>query len=745
MGGSLKHVTGPEARATIAAALARAGTVGERLGSIVLEEHQRSAVARVRDALAEVGGALLADITGLGKTYVALAIARDARHPVVVAPAGLREMWRGAMSAAGLQMPFISIESLSRRDADRAVGGDQLDLVIVDEAHHARNPSTARYRALAALTRRARVLLLSATPIHNSATELRALLGLFLGARAETLDVETAMRCVIRRTASGPAARLPTVGAPCRLPIADDAERMRAIVALPPPVPPADGGDGGILLVYSLLRRWASSQAALTESLRKRLARATALLDGLEAGRYPSERELAAWSYADGALQLAFPELTASVTPAALPADALCGSIRDHVTAVRALLDDLRRGGDIDSHRAAHIGSIRAKHPGAKIVAFTQYAETVHALFGHLRQLPGVAALTAGGARVAGGTLSRSEALARFAPDAQGARAASRAHAIDLLLTTDLLSEGVNLQDASVVVHLDLPWTPARLEQRVGRVARLGSSHDRITVYEMEPPASAERLVRVEERLRSKLRASARAVGIAGTILPALGFDTSARTVVSPPEWSERIARHAARWGGPDIVAPSGPIVAAVESPEAGFIALVRDGTPRLVGGIGPDVTDDPALLLRLMVHAEGTDAPIDGATVDRAVTALRRWRSSRRERREITLDGALHARARRAVVDRIAAIARRAPRHLRPGIVALAATARQTVSARYGVGAERVLDELAAAQMPDDAWLRAIGAFGQIHDRTPPGEPEGDAAWITALLLLVALPTAET
>ena len=47
-----------------------------------------------------------------------------------------------------------------------------------------------------------------------------------------------------------------------------------------------------------------------------------------------------------------------------------------------------------------------------------------------------------------------------------------------LLLTTDLASEGVNLQDASVVVHLDLPWTAARLEQRVGRVARLASAHD---------------------------------------------------------------------------------------------------------------------------------------------------------------------------------------------------------------------------------------------------------------------------
>ena len=46
---------------------------------------------------------------------------------------------------------------------------------------------------------------------------------------------------------------------------------------------------------------------------------------------------------------------------------------------------------------------------------------------------------------------------------------------VDLLIATDLLSEGLNLQDASVVVHLDLPWTAARLTQRIGRVWRVGA------------------------------------------------------------------------------------------------------------------------------------------------------------------------------------------------------------------------------------------------------------------------------
>ncbi len=747
MGRALNRARAGEARAAIAVLLAHDSHATETLGTIVLHDHQRSAAVRIRAALTEFRGALLADVTGLGKTYVALAVARDARAPIIVAPAALREMWRAAMADAGVRMPFVSIESLSRQRPETATEAAVNDLVIVDEAHHARNPATARYRALATLTQRATVLLLSATPIHNSEADLRALLALFLGARAATIDIETAMRCVIRRTAGDSRVRLPRVEGSRRLPIADDEERMRSIIALPPPTPPSDGGDGGILLVYSLLRRWASSQAALAESLRRRLARATALLDALETGRYPSQRELSAWSYADGAMQLAFPELTASAAPGALPAAGLCDGIRIHAAAVRVLLDDLRNGDDIDARRAAHLGGVRASHPGEKIVAFTQYAETVSSLFAHLRNVPGVAALTAGGGRVAGGTLTRTEALERFAPAAHGSRAAGSARAIDLLLTTDLLSEGVNLQDASVVVHVDLPWTPARLEQRVGRVARIGSRHDRVAVYEMEPPVSAERLVRVEERLRAKLAVSARAVGIAGTILPPLAFDHCATPVVSPPEWAERIAARAAMWSDASAQLAPLPVVAAVVSPVSGLLAVIRDnGGPRLVATDGLEVTDDPRVVLRMMAHANGADAPVDAGAVERACAALRRWRASRHNRRDVTLDGALHARARRAVVDRIAAIARRAPRHLRPGIVALAATARHTVSARYGVGAERVLDELAAARMPDEAWLRAIGTFGEIHDPAAARSRARDAEpWLVVMVLLVALPAAET
>jgi superfamily II DNA/RNA helicase len=147
-------------------------------------------------------------------------------------------------------------------------------------------------------------------------------------------------------------------------------------------------------------------------------------------------------------------------------------------------------------------------HTGIKVVAFSAFEDTVRALYRHLAPHERVCVLSAGGAVIASGRLSRAAVMAQFAPATTESLAAHAAERIDLLLTTDLLSEGVNLQQAAVVIHLDMPWTPARLAQRVGRVARLGSSHRRVHVYVFGPPASADTMLGVERRLRAKLDAA---------------------------------------------------------------------------------------------------------------------------------------------------------------------------------------------------------------------------------------------
>ena len=673
------------------------------LGDVQLREHQADAIRRLRDLLDHFGGALLADEVGLGKTYTALAVAAVYPRMLVVSPASLIPMWRQSAAKAGiLHASFVSHEALSRR---RRVTGDH-DLLIVDEAHHARNPATHRYGELATLALAGRVLLISATPVHNSERDLRALFALFLGARAWTCDASELARAVVRREQRViGAVGIPVSRPAVALPLAHNDEILEHIVALPPPVPPRDGGDGGALVLHGLVRQWSSSDAALMKALVRRKARALALIAALQEGRHPTAVELRSWTLSDDSIQLGFPSMLAQ--PACDTAE-LLESVRAHEQGVSALLRRVRSDAGADGGRASRLVELRRTHPGARIVAFTQFAETAHAMYHRLASGGGAAVLTARGAVVAGGRLSRAEALSRF--NDPGARAAD---CIEVLLATDLLSEGIDLPEASVVVHLDLPWTPARLEQRVGRAVRIGSRQREVFVYHMEPPASASALLRVEELLRQKLGHAARTVGVAGAILPSLNsalLDSSAPTAAQ-----EQVRATLARW----LVAPfddeilASPCVACVRSSQPAWLTLLSfDDEHTFLACVDGNVTDDAAVILKVLKRCEGGSVPVAPERVQQAVRDIDQWMQCRSGADAAgILKGSVAASGTR-LLKRIGSIANRAPFHRRKAIATLASHARRAVLTPRGIGAERVMAELAASPLADDAWLRAVGAF---------------------------------
>jgi hypothetical protein len=480
-------------RAAFAAAaldLASAPPVPPRLGPITLRPHQQLAVARLRRALATHHGALLADAVGLGKTWTALAVARDTLPrdagdrtptpaPLVVAPAALRGMWRDAAATAGLPLAFCSTESLSTPSAPPLP--THPPFVVVDEAHHFRTPGTRRRARLAAACAHAPTLLLTATPVHNSARDLAALLALFLGERAHGLDAATLAYLVVRRrhadvrrtparTGRPPheaattttATPLEAHAAPPRIarphwhrPLAAAAVR-RALLALPPPLPGADGTAAPALATLTLVRLWASSDAALRAALRRRLARAAALAHALAGGRHPDRRTLAGWAAHDDALQL--PLFLDGAEPPDAPA--LAAHVARYADALRATLATLDAAPPADPPRVAwlravrdEVGAVTHAPPGA-VVAFTQFADTARAYFRALAPDGHVGLLTAAGGRIASGPLPRDALLARFArPIAGGAGAPPDIERVDLLVTTDCLSEGLDLRAASAVVH----------------------------------------------------------------------------------------------------------------------------------------------------------------------------------------------------------------------------------------------------------------------------------------------------
>ena len=746
------------ALAMLADELARDGPC--LLGGVRLLPHQRAAVGRLERALREHGGALLADEVGLGKTYVALALAAQARAPLVVAPAALAPMWAEALRRSGLRVPLVGTERLSRSGGCTERGDH--DLVIVDEAHHFRNPRTRRWGALAGLARGARLLLLSASPVHNRRADLVALLALFLGSRAGSLDeaglaghVVRRDHAALRRASDDEASRddvprVPVVRPTVWLHVPSQEAVLERILALPPPVPPADGGDGGPLVAWTLLRQWSSSVGALQAALRRRLQRGEALLAALEAGSHPTAAELRGWLLGDDAVQLAFPELLPHHDAGA---GALCEAVRLHRDAVRALLHELREADD--EPRAALLRQLRRRHAGERIVAFSQYADTVAALWRTLRRDPGVCALGASGAQVAGGALGRQEALHRFAPLAHGREPPPRAERIDLLLATDLLSEGMNLQDACVVVHLDLPWTPARLEQRVGRVARLGAPHAEVTVYAVAPPARAESLLGVERRLRRKWATAARAVGVSGIIAPAWSDGAAGPAIPPVPAepssavgCEERLRAVLRGWLALDGIGAGRPVrraeclAAAVQSmpplDRAGAIVLAHVGAQPHLLAVGLDrgtASDAAAALLALAERVTGVEVPSDDALVVRARRIAAAWMERHASHRLVASVGPDTARLQRRLLSRLARVGRSAPLHERARLAPLLVGARRALAVRHDAGTERVLQELADAPLADEAWLRAVGEFGSLHADRPSAS---DDEWgIDAVLLI--------
>jgi len=686
------------------------------LGGISLHRHQLAALRRLDDAIDEFNGALLCDEVGMGKTYVALAVSRRFSDRLIVAPAALISMWQAALAATRIEADVLSFEALSRADADafRNKGSRRdhrrYDFIVVDEAHHARNPRTNRYIALENLVRSAKVLLLSATPIHNRRADLVALLSLFLGSRAAAMTSAELSKCLVRRERQqlGRAVHIPASLPPVSHQVGDDPQLVQSLMNLPPPVPVRDGGTAGALIGRGLVHQWASSEAALCEAVRKRIARAIALCVSLESGTYPTLSELETWIYHDGALQLGFAELLSAPV---LGHEELLVGVRAHLAALEALRSLFSAMGSIDAERSEIISHIRGESNSGRAVAFAQYAETIATLYRRLARSGRVAMLTSHGARVAGGTLARDEAIARFAPVATGSSQPATAEAIELLLTTDLLSEGVNLQDASTVIHLDVPWTAARMEQRVGRVARLGSAHSRIVVHLIRPPASAAAVLRAEPTVQRKWAVAAANVGTSEVApLPNQPLATPSE---SAPVRVERLRSLLESWRGNFTLAADSPVpVGVVASDITGFIAAVSiDGGSQLLAGVNGRVSVMIDDLLDVCSRTQLSRVDADPEEIRAAVESIQGWLASRRAAKTAGVSDST-ARDRRRIAARIDSLIELAPPHLRGTRISLAARARSVVTTPQCSAVERELRALLDADLPNDKWLAAIATL---------------------------------
>ena len=724
-------------RAAVAAAYLDA--LGDpALGEIVLRNDQRHIVSRAERALARDGGCMIAEDVGRGKTFIALALARRWRAPLIVIPASLRATWDVATRRAGVRCAVITHEALSRR----ALPSVPFDAIIVDESHHFRTLRTRRHEALVELASTAPVVLLSATPLQNRTRDLAAQLALYLGEMAFSLAPAELSRYVIRGAYDREDV-LPVVAPPKWITLdIDDGCVLRALLDLTPPAPLLDGGDGGVLTMIGLVRAWASSRAALSARLRSRRRLATAIEQGIEAGRAPTRGEARQWHGEADAIQLGFASLLMESTRSTESLGALRNVLDRERDSVARLAAVLRTTEDPDEARVRAVRTLRHENPCHRILAFSEFASTIHAYYRALQLDQGVGMLTAREARIASGRIGRDELLARFAPVAQRAPPVPTHHAVTLLLTTDLLSEGVNLQDASIVVHLDLPWNPARLAQRVGRVRRPGGAST-VRSFLLAPPARAEALLEADARLRRKLAAAEHVIGRSFDILPMSKGDRMRAATITNVQHGTTL-RNADLLGAfagtlADWRRSANPrtgmrcIVAAAQASQSGWLAALSDGT--IVAQVAEREPDDelsPLLVAPLL----GGEARIPSQKeVARARDALRAWLLARELARTCgvrTHVGQLRGR----VFARLAHAVRAVPRDARADALEHISRLRTALQQSLPLGVEQALaahTDTAPASMEIVRWLERAVRLIPDRERASAREP----ARVVALLLV--------
>ncbi len=595
---------------------------------IRLTTFQNDGLWRARRILKDFNGVLFADGVGLGKTFVAGELIREAvqdrrQRVLLISPAALRDgMWRRFADDHRLYIENVSYEQLA---ADCQLGGresylrfdrNEYAMVVVDEAHMFRNPDTKRARALHQLLLGRppkQLVLLTATPVNNSLWDLYYLMTLFIGHDAkfadrgirslkdrfneasredpdelrpdmlyDALDAVTVRRTrhFVRQyypndTVRGPGGRellvrfpdphiqpplnydleevLPGFFDRLRDALAPEDEDQEPLLTMARYCPSAYRLDQEVeqsqvqlvgLIRSGLLKRFESSAHAFALTTARMADSHDAFLKALDAGRILTPEALAEWTNVDSDEEWEdLLERTGAESAADYNVQQLCARVENDRDILRGFSQTaamVRRQDDpklselgealVEILAMAHrdgIGQedIRNKR---KVIIFSYFADTVDWIEEHVRRVldtdkrfaeyRGRVASVAGQASRRG--ISRDDAVFGFVPESAQAPPGKDEDRFDILITTDVLAEGVNLQQCRNIVNYDLPWNPMRLVQRHGRIDRIGSLYSDVYVCCFFPDIQLEELLRLERRIRRKLLQAAVSIGVESEVIP---------------------------------------------------------------------------------------------------------------------------------------------------------------------------------------------------------------------------------
>jgi superfamily II DNA/RNA helicase len=595
---------------------------------IELTTFQNDGKFRAKKFLDEHNGVILADSVGLGKTYIAGDLIREAveenrQRALVVAPAYLKDgMWEKKKSEWQVQFDTISYAELRNEEQ---LGGDrqylnqdkdEYQLVVVDEAHAFRNPGTDQAHALRTLLRGdppKDLALITATPVNNSLWDLYYELNYFIKndakfanegipslrdkfKQAQSEDpselspemlFDVLDKTTVRRTrnfvkenyqneqieVNGNTIRIkfPETN-PKRVDydfedIIDDdffedvadglaaGDRDDPELSLARYMPSKyksgeelDHSEVALagLLRTGLLKRFESSLDSFVNTLDGMINQYETSLQLLEKEKFPDPDAIDEWMETDNdeAFEEVFGEeevrnISDNVNKSKLEKD-----LRNDLEILRRwrtnadnisieedsklerLAEELKK---IVDEAESDANSDKEFRQNRKVLIFSYFEDTVDRIIEYLETVveseeelkwykDRIAGVASDGAK--GDARTKKEAVQGFAPYSTDAPNPDENDEFDILVTTDVLGQGANLQDARHVVNYDLPWNPMRVVQRNGRIDRINSPHSRIFAYTFFPEDRVDDLLTLENRVRKKISRAARSVGLENEVIP---------------------------------------------------------------------------------------------------------------------------------------------------------------------------------------------------------------------------------
>ncbi|MCD6390213.1 MAG: DEAD/DEAH box helicase, partial [Desulfobulbaceae bacterium] len=546
--------------------------------------YQQQAVVQALKKLNEYNGVFLADVVGLGKTFITAQLLQQIKGRIlVICPPILKNYWEESLH--DFRVP-ARVESLGKLEHVFSFGIDRFDYIVVDEAHRFRNENTRSYADLLDICRGKKIILVTATPLNNTIDDIFAQLKLFQAPRNATIpgipnlekffhnlrkrfkgvdrqdpeykeiirQVSREIRerilkhVMVRRTradvltyfkddTTNQGLKFPEMHDPQKIvyrfegqlePVFNSTIKLLQAFRYARYIPllyyvgskdltefeKQQQRNVGGFMKGILIKRLESSFYAFRKSIRRFVRSYESFIRMFDGGTVYISKSIDVYELLDNddidTLEVFVEEEKAQKYQSVdFKNDFYDDLLHDLATLKK--IESLWQSVNIDPKLEACINSLQTdRHlKNRQLVIFTESRETGEYLFQQLNtKFPDqVIFFSSHGGRTGSDATTHSPVFAReLIKAAYDPNHKKPTQNLRILITTDVLAEGINLHRANILINYDLPWNPTRVLQRAGRINRLGTTHADIYIYNFFPTTQADTHLGLEANITNKIQ-----------------------------------------------------------------------------------------------------------------------------------------------------------------------------------------------------------------------------------------------